>query len=205
MATNVETMFSVREKPLSWSEGCLKMQSLTEDDYDEEDENSSEEEYKSRWIDRLFKWNFLDLLLSWMRLNDEEDETSVDEDKKTLFIVKNTEEDTLSLRQSVPKKERIKREKTTGNAAAVCVMNPASVEEVREIIKNLLEDKIVILNLEGMDVDIAQRIIDITSGSCFAVKGRLHEISHCIFIVTTASVVISGDCREGLSGVIQYR
>lgn len=189
---------------MSWSEGCLKMQSLTEDDY-EEDENSSEEEYKSRRIDRPFKWNFLDLFLSWMRLNDEEDETSVDEDKKTLCVVKNTEEDTLPLEQSVPKKERIRREKTTDNAATVCVMNPASVEEVREIIKNLLEDKIVILNLEGMDVDIAQRVIDITSGSCFAVKGRLQEISHYIFIVTPASVDISGDCREGLSGVIQYR
>ena len=172
------------------------MQSFLEDDYNEENEILPEEGYKSKWTDRIFRWNLLDLFLGWMRLNDEEDETSADEDKRTLFDVGDTEEDTLPLEQSVPKKERIRWEKKAGSAAAVCVIKPASAEEAGEIIKILLDDKIVILNLEGMDAGIAQRVIDIISGSCFAVKGRLQEISHYIFIVTPAGVDVSGDCRS---------
>jgi cell division inhibitor SepF len=45
-------------------------------------------------------------------------------------------------------------------------------------------------------VDIAQRIIDFTSGSTFAISGNLQKISHYIFIITPASVDISGDFQE---------
>ena len=42
----------------------------------------------------------------------------------------------------------------------VCVIKPASMEDTREIADTLLAGCTVVLNLEGIDVDIAQRIID---------------------------------------------
>ncbi len=54
--------------------------------------------------------------------------------------------------------------------------------------------------VKGLDVEIAQRIIDFTSGSCFAMSGNLQKISHYIFIITPASVDISGDFQDILSG-----
>ena len=33
------------------------------------------------------------------------------------------------------------------------------------------------LNMEGIDVDVAQRIIDFASGSCYAISGNLQKIS----------------------------
>ena len=45
-------------------------------------------------------------------------------------------------------------------------------------------------------MEIAQRIIDFTSGSCFAISGNLQKISHYIFIVTPPRVDISGDFQE---------
>ena len=54
----------------------------------------------------------------------------------------------------------------------------------------------VILNVEGLDVDIAQRIIDFSSGSCFAISGNLQKISNYIFIITPANVEISGDFQN---------
>ena len=78
----------------------------------------------------------------------------------------------------------------------VCVIKPTSVEDAREITETLLANRTVVLNLEGLDVDIAQRIIDFTSGSTFAISGNLQKISHYIFIITPASVDISGDFQE---------
>jgi cell division inhibitor SepF len=88
----------------------------------------------------------------------------------------------------------------TGSGMEVCVIKPTSVEDAREITETLLANRTVVLNLEGLDVDIAQRIIDFTSGSCFAISGNLQKISRYIFIITPASVDISGDFQNILSG-----
>lgn len=75
----------------------------------------------------------------------------------------------------------------------VCVIKPTSVNDAREVTDNLLVGSTVVLNLEGLDVDIAQRIIDFTSGSTYAIRGNVMKISHYIFVITPANVDISGD------------
>ncbi|MCR4763649.1 MAG: cell division protein SepF [Lachnospiraceae bacterium] len=88
----------------------------------------------------------------------------------------------------------------SGSSNEVCVIKPTSVEEAREVTETLLANRVVVLNLEGLDVDIAQRIIDFTSGSTYAISGNLQKISRYIFIITPASVDISGDFQDLLSG-----
>lgn len=83
--------------------------------------------------------------------------------------------------------------KSSASGMEVCVIKPTSVEDAREITETLLNNRTVVLNVEGLDVEIAQRIIDFTSGSCFAISGNLQKISNYIFIITPASVDISGD------------
>ena len=82
----------------------------------------------------------------------------------------------------------------------VCVIKPTSVDDAREITETLLANRTVVLNLEGLDVNIAQRIIDFASGSTFAIDGSLQKISHYIFILTPASVDISGDIQGYFDG-----
>lgn len=95
---------------------------------------------------------------------------------------------------------RSKSRMMNSNGMEVCVIKPTSVEDAREITETLLANRTVVLNLEGIDVDIAQRIIDFTSGSCFAINGNLQKISRYIFIITPASVDISGDFQDIIGG-----
>ena len=74
-----------------------------------------------------------------------------------------------------------------------------AMDDTREITETLLAGRTVILNLEGMDLEIAQRIIDFTSGSAFAIDGNLQKISSYIFLVTPANVDISGDMQDLLN------
>lgn len=87
-----------------------------------------------------------------------------------------------------------------GNGMEVCVIKPTSVDDAREITETLLSNRTVVLNMEGLDVDIAQRIIDFTSGSTYAIHGNLQKISHYIFIITPQSVDISGDFATIMNG-----
>lgn len=85
------------------------------------------------------------------------------------------------------------------DGAAVCVFKPTNVSESREITMTLRANKTVVLNLEDADDISAQRILDFTSGSCFALDGTLQKISNYIFIVTPASVDITGDLQDTIA------
>ena len=89
-----------------------------------------------------------------------------------------------------------------GSAMEVCVIKPNTFDDSREVTETLLSNRTVVLNFEGLDVDVAQRIIDFTSGSCFAIGGNLRKVSASIFIVTPKNVDISGDLQDILSGAI---
>lgn len=151
----------------------------------------------------------MDSFLSAMKLgeNDEdyEDEYLDEPDEGTEpvkpRVVKNdSDDDAPAKRPNVVKPSIARSKKTMGDGMEVCVIKPTSVEEAREITDTLLANRTVVLNLEGLDVDIAQRIVDYTSGSCYAIRGNLQKISHYIFIITPASVDISGDFQEIISG-----
>ena len=75
----------------------------------------------------------------------------------------------------------------------VCMILPKGYENSSEIAEILLQGKTVVLNMEGMNIDAAQRIIDFTSGACFTMGGNLQKISKKIFIATPSSVELSGD------------
>ena len=155
--------------------------------------------------------SFLDKFLNVMRLNPDDDDDFYNEDydydddeeevKPKSSFKKREKEDTFTddykekpVRKT-PKVTPIRPSKKQQNLAGmeVCVIKPTSVEDAREITETLLNNRTVVLNVEGLDVEIAQRIIDFTSGSCFAISGNLQKISNYIFIITPAAVDISGD------------
>ncbi len=82
----------------------------------------------------------------------------------------------------------------------VCVFKPSSIEDSREITETLLQGKAVIINFEGLHVEISQRIIDFICGSCYAIDGNLQKVSNYIFIATPDSIDISGDFQDLFGG-----
>ena len=164
----------------------------------------------------------MDKFLNYMKLNGEEDEEYYDDDyldeeddepappprrsSSKVRDMEDYEDERMSAapvkRQSAssskitPIKQSTSRRVGGGSSMEVCVIKPTSVEDAREITETLLANRTVVLNLEGLDVEGAQRIIDFTSGSCFAISGNLQKISHYIFIITPSSVDISGDFQD---------
>lgn len=155
----------------------------------------------------------IDGFLNSMKLNDEDDDYEFDNEeyeeveepkapKKKLFGSKKKEEDEEPVVKEKPAKpvnkitpiSRTSRKQAVG--MEVCVVKPTSVEDGREITDTLLEGKTVVLNVEGLNLEIAQRIIDFTSGSCYAMHGNLQKISNYIFIITPENVDISGDFQQ---------
>ena len=78
----------------------------------------------------------------------------------------------------------------------VCVIRPTSMEDTREIADTLVHNSTVVLNLEGLDMELAQRIIDFTSGACYSLGGSLQKVSSYIFILGPYNVDITGDLQN---------
>jgi len=79
------------------------------------------------------------------------------------------------------------------------VSKPKSFSECQDISDILVGGTAVVINLEGFDDEIAQRIMDFVSGTVYAINGTLNTIATRIYLVSPESVSISGDVETILS------
>ena len=85
---------------------------------------------------------------------------------------------------------------TTRLGNEVCIMKPLSFNDSQDICDVLLSSRIAVVNLEDVELPLAQRIIDFLSGSVYALNGKLYNISNFIYIIAPDMVDISGDYAE---------
>ena len=52
------------------------------------------------------------------------------------------------------------------------------------------------INLEGVELTIAQRSIDFIGGATYAINGTLQAVSNNIFIAAPDSIEINGDLKN---------
>ena len=119
-----------------------------------------------------------------------------DEEDEEYDLPEKTSNTSRSSNKVTPMRQPARR---SSASMEVCVVKPTSVEDSREITETLLSGRTVILNLEGLDLEVAQRIIDFTSGATYAISGNLQKISNYIFLVTPTNVDISGDLQDLLN------
>ena len=144
---------------------------LTEDEeYYDEDEEFEEEEPKSK--KHLFG-----------RSRDAEEEEEPEDNGRSSHFLSSRQ---TSGSKVVPMKRSME----------VSLVKPSSMEDSREICDLLLSGRAVVLNMEGMRMEMAQRIIDFTCGATYSMNGNLQKISNYIFIATPASVSLSGEFPE---------
>ncbi len=77
----------------------------------------------------------------------------------------------------------------------VYVIKPQEFNEAQRVTDFLKEGKTIVINMEGIEVHAAQRIIDFIGGSCYALDGSLQAISANIFIAAPHNIDVTGDLR----------
>lgn len=155
--------------------------------------------------------SLLSKLMDTMRLNEGEDDDYFldDEDyedekpsKKSLFNNKKNDDyydDEEELETKPRFLSRPAKVVPMRRGMEVSLIKPTSIEDAREISDYLLAGKAVVLNMEGIHTEVAQRIIDFSSGATYSINGNLQKISSYIFIATPESVGLSGDFQDLLS------
>lgn len=169
-----------------------------DDDFYDEDDFDDDDDYEEEKPKRRFFKKFDD------DFDDEDDD--YEEPKKTVKDSKSSYKQSAATNTAKAPKQKPNskitpmRKKAGIPTMEVTVIRPTSMEDTRDIADTLMNNSTVVLNLEGLDVYLAQRIIDFTCGSCYSLNGSLQKISAYIYILTPSGVDISGDFQEILNG-----
>ena len=134
------------------------------EDYEEEMEEYSEEEYKSSYYDQ------------------QPPET---------IPPSNSLQKRYGASNVVPMQER--KVKAITSAFNLIVIEPQGFEECSGLVDSLKSRKPVIVNLEKLEPDMARKIFDFLGGATYALNGNVQKVANNIFVFAPENVNIAAD------------
>ena len=156
--------------------------------------------------------DIFDKIKSYLRVSESDDE-SFDDDMIEIEDYNEDEDDSEiknaseQVEEEEPMRPRVASRNTRVNKVIpirkeleVTMIRPTSVEESRIVVDNLKGGRAVVLNLEDVRTNIAQRIVDFICGAAYDMEGNLQSISDSIFIVTPPNIGLSGEFTDLLGG-----
>ncbi|MCR5747865.1 MAG: cell division protein SepF [Lachnospiraceae bacterium] len=144
---------------------------------------------------------FIDTFLNKMKFDEDSYEDDFEDDEEEEIVPRrrfrdSAEEDegySRSRRSKITQMPKKSRDGSYSRGKGVMVVKPTKVDDAMVVIDTLLENRTVVVNMEGIPTGMAQRILDMVMGANAALEGHFEQISKSIFIVTPSSVDISGD------------
>jgi cell division inhibitor SepF len=126
------------------------------------------------------------------------------------FAVHDDEDDELYAHDEVGAKRNVVPigDASRRGGGSVAVFAPRSFGDVTEIADALRARQVVIVNVQGADRNLLQRVVDFTSGVAYTIDGRIQKLAEAIYLVVPAGVnVNSAGVREQLDndGILGIR
>lgn len=78
----------------------------------------------------------------------------------------------------------------------VKIIEPRSFGDSKQIVKQLLDNRTVVLNLHLLDKEQSQRTIDFVCGASHALGGAPQKVGDTVFVFTPNSVQLSVEAKE---------
>lgn len=148
---------------------------------------------------------FAEKFLNMMKLSDADDETEPFDEEYNEVTEEGYDSDEEEEDEEVSDSEefdgnqgRVIQFHGKEEGESVKVIRAQTFNEAQIVAEFLKEGKTIVVNLEGIEIGKAQRIIDFIGGASFAVDGSLKAISNNIFIVAPGNIEVTGDLREEL-------
>ncbi len=75
-------------------------------------------------------------------------------------------------------------------------LSPQSFGDAKILADDFKRSVPVIMNLQGLDRDLARRLIDFASGVCYSLGGSMEKMAPQVFLITPRSVEVSDEDRR---------
>jgi len=84
-------------------------------------------------------------------------------------------------------------------SAKPTVVAPSSFDAAKDVADRFKADQPVVMDLSGADRDLARRLIDFSSGMCYALGGSMERVSPGVYLLSPVGVEVSDEERRRLS------
>ncbi|MGF7057304.1 cell division protein SepF [Brassicibacter mesophilus] len=101
------------------------------------------------------------------------------------------------VKKGVIKNNKIVNIHTNSNIKLV-VYEPQKYEEAPKIVDDLKIRKLIVMNLENLEIEIKKQIFDFINGAIYALDGNIQKVSKDIFVVAPSNVEIDAKLKEEL-------
>lgn len=112
--------------------------------------------------------------------------------------IQNGKEIELDLQKNLYKPNKVLNIHTNTNIKLV-VCEPSKYEEAPKMVEDLKNRKIVVINLEEMEIESKKQIFDFLNGAIYALDGNIQKVSKDIFILAPSNVEIDSKLKEELN------
>lgn len=120
-----------------------------------------------------------------------------DMEEQEIEQVENNNETEVDLKRGIHKQNRIVNIHTNTNIKLV-VYEPSKYEEAPKIVEDLKNRKLIVINLEEMEIESKKQIFDFLNGAIYALDGNIQKVSKDIFILAPSNVEIDSRLKEEL-------
>lgn len=86
-----------------------------------------------------------------------------------------------------------------GAAHEVVMVKPERFDEGSEIARHIMEGRIVVINMEVTNRDVARRLLDFIGGATYAKDGMLARVAGNVYLVTPYNVEYMDECVPDLT------
>ncbi|MEW6155448.1 MAG: cell division protein SepF [Actinomycetota bacterium] len=87
----------------------------------------------------------------------------------------------------------------------VHALAPSGFNDAKDIGDRLKNGQPVIVNLQGVDRDLARRLIDFSSGLTYGLGGQMEKVADSVFLLTPSNVEVSPEEKRRLQERGLYR
>ena len=90
----------------------------------------------------------------------------------------------------------------TSNKVQLILVRPESFNDAPTIAANMRAKKAVVLNLEGVEKNLARRVVDFLSGCAYALDGTVKKVSQATYVFCPYNMEVLGDLKN-LQGEVE--
>ncbi|MFZ4516225.1 MAG: cell division protein SepF [Acidimicrobiia bacterium] len=98
----------------------------------------------------------------------------------------------------VAQRPAVIRTVVNGNAR-VHVVEPRGFNDAQEVGDRLKNNQPVVINMQDVDRDLQRRLIDFSSGLCYALGGSMSRVADQVFMLTPAGAAVSEEEKQRLA------
>lgn len=97
----------------------------------------------------------------------------------------------------IPKRSNIvSLQSSTIDRTKINIHEPITFDDGPHIIDDIVARRVVVLNLEMLEMDKKRQIFDFVSGGIYALDGKIQKVTKDIFVIAPKDVEIDGKLKE---------